>query len=193
MIKKRTVAPALHPISYDQVKPFARITEDSEAVIMAGYAIPAAVAWAEKFCNRAFITQTWKVTASTFSEMLSDDSDFGQVLRLPIASLLTLSSITYLDADSVSQSFSTSYVHVVTSVDPGFLKLKSDYSWPSTDASPEAVSITFTAGYGPAVTDVPEYLRTVLMLLAVHIFENRTAKDIPDAIAQMLAEFRVNL
>lgn len=193
MIKKRTVAAEQHPISYDQIKPFARITDDIEAAILAAYAIPSAVDWAERFCNRAFITQTWTVKGSSFSEMLQDDADFGQILRLPISPLQSLTSISYLDADSVAQTFSTSYVYTIPSTDPGFLKLKSDYSWPSTDGSPEAITITFVAGYGDDVVDVPEYLRTVLMLLAVHFFENRTAKEVPDAIAQMLLEYQVTL
>ena len=63
----------------------------------------------------------------------------------------------------------------------GRVKLRAGYSWPVHRGFASFI-VEFKAGYGDALTDVPEALRSKLLRLIGYLYENRGAEEIPEAI-----------
>ena len=69
------------------------------------------------------------------------------------------------------------------------------YVWPSTYSEPDAVTVTYKAGYGNAATDVPAQLRLAMSMLISAGFDWRpgtvefTTASIEDRLARLLAPF----
>ena len=58
--------------------------------------------------------------------------------------------------------------------------------WPNTRRVPNAVTVTYVAGYGTARTDVPGTIKSAMKLLMGHWFENREEVVLLNTIAQEL-------
>jgi hypothetical protein len=79
---------------------------------------------------------------------------------LPRPPLVSVTSIKYLDADHVEQTFSSADYWVSGVGRTGRITLKSGSSWPTVGAYPDAVVIRFVAGYSV----VPEPLISAVLL-----------------------------
>lgn len=112
---------------------------------------------AETLTGRAFVTQTLRYTANRFP--------CKNVIYLPRPNLIAVSSIQYVDTNGDTQTWDSSNYGVSTGSLPGFVYLSYGKSWPSTRCQPDAVTITYTAGYGPARSDVPEDIKSLVKLI----------------------------
>lgn len=95
-------------------------------------------------------------------------------LIVPLPPLVSVASIQYLDTTGASQTLSSAAYTVDTASKPGRIVLNQGYAWPATIQQANAVTVTFTAGYGSA-SSVPPLLRQGIKLLAAHWYENREA------------------
>jgi uncharacterized phiE125 gp8 family phage protein len=68
-------------------------------------------------------------------------------LNLPRPPFRAVSGVTYLDADGVSQTFDPASYVAVGAGAQGRLVLKAGSSWPAFGLYPEALTVTFEAGY----------------------------------------------
>lgn len=184
----RTVAPAVTPVSVAEARDHCRVDTNDEDVLISAL-VDTAVSHLDGHSGvlgRAMVTQTWR----------QDYPRFVNRMRLPLGDLITVSSVTYYDADNAVQTLSTDiYTAFSDSVGP-YLDLKPDQSWPSTYTREDAVRVTWTAGYGPAATDVPAAIRQAMLLMIGHWFENREASvvgvsvtDLPMAVNALLAPY----
>jgi uncharacterized phiE125 gp8 family phage protein len=137
----------------------------------------------ETFLRRALITQTWQLTLDRFP-----GDDF---IRLPRPNLLTVESIEYIDTLGATQTLSTDDYDVDTASLPGRILLAYGASWPLTRSVRNAVTITFTAGYGPAASDVPASIKAAMKLLIGDLFSNREAVIVGTIVNQMPAAQRL--
>jgi uncharacterized phiE125 gp8 family phage protein len=80
--------------------------------------------------------------------------------------------VTYSDAANAAQTLSASVYHVIDDVMGGAIALASGQSWPPTYERPDAVRVTFVAGYG-AAADVPETLKAAIKLMVGDMYRNR--------------------
>jgi len=105
--------------------------------------ISAAREYAEEFLTRAIGEQKWKLVLDGFP---SDD-----YIDLPFAPLVSVSSVTYIDAAGTSATMSASYSNgyiVDTADEPGRVFLAYGSTWPSTTLLPyNGVEIIYTCGY----------------------------------------------
>ena len=97
----------------------------------------------------------------------------GHAVLLERGPVLSLTSITYKALDGTTQTMpSTDYVSDLSGplgrVTPGFGKI-----WPIPIPEIGAVQINYTAGYGPAATDVPEGIRHWMLVQLNTMYENR--------------------
>lgn len=124
----------------------------------------------EGWLRRALLTQTWRMTLPEFST----------AIEIPIPPLQAVLSVTYRDEDNavqtlydatVSPAVTSDVFNVVTSSLFGRIELAYGKSWPTTYTHPEAVTVTFRAGYG-AATAVPRPICRSIGLLATHLYEN---------------------
>lgn len=91
-----------------------------------------------------------------------------------VAPLASVTSIAYVDLSGVSQTFSSASYTVDTARRPGVVWLAYGCSWPSVRVQPNAVTITYTAGYGTTAATVPDLAKQAIISLV------RARLDNPD-------------
>jgi len=95
--------------------------------------------------GRALVEQTWR----------QDFDCFSGHLRLPLAPVISITSVTWRDtAGQISTVATDDYALLSDALGP-YIKFKSGFSWPGDLNQTKPVSITFLAGY-PTTPEVPE-------------------------------------
>ncbi len=186
------------PISLDEAKLFLSqdFVEDDSLVTAL---IAAARQYFEVACDRQFCSATWTVKLPGFYPgawangwPVAGWNWYGpgygtwSRLNLPYPPLISVSSVQYLaQTTNVLTTLPTTVYNVVTTRTPGVVELGWDQVWPVAAIHPEAVTITFTAGYGDA-TAVPELVKQGIKLLIAHWFDHRgDTADIPPAVSRI--------
>ena len=86
-----------------------------------------------------------------------------------------------------------------TLLDPGppARLVRTGPAWPQVTAAANGIAISFIAGFGTAVTDVPAPVRQAMLLLTAHWFEHRDPIEIgqpdtaiPKAVSDLLRPYR---
>lgn len=156
---KRTVEPTAWPVNLQEVKDFldfGTTTADDNRRLME--LIPQAVDMVENDCQRGLCNQTWQLKLDSFPEEIE--------LRVP--PVTAVSSVTYIDADGDSQTFSSASYDTDLTGEPGRIKPKSNGSgWPTTKTIPNAVTVTFTAGYE---NDMPAVAKNAVLLAVKSLY-----------------------
>lgn len=134
----------------------------------------------ERLTRRAWINQTWKLTLSRFP---------ADCIQLPRPPLSSITSFTYIDTDGVSQALVANTDYLVRSnAAPGYVDRYYNTVWPTTHPDePEAVVITYVAGYGATAASVPEEAKQAILALVTYWFTNRDKADIPQFIKDLLS------
>jgi len=177
MALKLYAAPASEPVTLAEVMAQCRVDLSDESTVLTGFAL-AARETVEVISRRALITQTWELVLDAFPS--------SDTIELPRPPLQSVTSITYIDEDGVSHTFSSASYLVDTYGEPGRIVLKEGYTWPSTTLqSANGVVIRFVAGYGAAAA-VPEKYKLAIKLLAAHWYENREAVATSGAVPKEL-------
>lgn len=184
----RTIAPSVKPLSLAEAKAHLRV-DHSDDDTMIDALIDAAVSHLDGFSGvlgRALVTQTWQQVLGGFEDEI----------RLRVGNVLGITSVTYYDASNVQQTLASSVYTPFTDELGAWLDLKAGQSWPATYDRPDAVTVTWTAGYGPAATDMPAAIRQAMLLIIGHWYANReavttdTQTPLPLAVDALLAPFR---
>jgi uncharacterized phiE125 gp8 family phage protein len=185
---KLVTPPAAEPLTLAEAKAHLRVDSASEDDLITGL-IKAAREWCEEYQNRAYITQTWDLCLDAFPESPS---------YLPKPPLQSIASFKYYDKEGTEHVFDAADYVVDTAGFKGRISLAYGKSWPSVTLQPmNGVVIQFVAGYGDAVTDVPERIRSAIKLLIGHLYENREAtsikalSEVPFAIYALLGLDRI--
>lgn len=159
-----TSPPASEPVSLTEMKLWLRVEHDSDDGPISEL-ITSARELAEQEYDRQFITASWRVTLPRFPGC-------GGTIRLPRCPLRSVSSITYLDYLGATQTLSTDVYVVAATRDPGLITLADGESWPTTYIHPEAVTITYSAGYGDE-DDVPRRAKLAIKVAVAWWYERR--------------------
>jgi len=180
---KVSTAPNIEPITNDDVKLYARIDGSSEDNLIDGF-IKAVRGAAEKYLGRALINQT--ITASM-------DSWPESPIDLPRPPLVAITEVRTLDESGTSTVYSSDNYYVRTNPEPGQLVIKFDKTNPcNTDRYFGGYEIEFIAGYGAAVTDVPEAIKLGMIMWVADIYENRVPISEPPGIVQtIMSPYRI--
>lgn len=134
----RIVEPTAEPISLAQAKRQLRVDGTDDDTYISGL-ISAARNYVENQCSVSLVVSTFKQTLDCFPA--------GDTISLNFPPLLDVTSITYVDSAGATQTLATTVYSVVTHERPGKVKLKYLQDWPTTRIQPDAVTITFRAGY----------------------------------------------
>ncbi len=174
---------ALEPVTLQEAKNSLKVdsdmTDDDALITML---IGTARRYAEGYTGRALVTQTWQATLDNFpgyaipNAALSVSSairNAGSEIYLRKNPVKSVGSVSYLDVDGIWQTMpSTDYVFdpsgIVQRLSPAYGK-----AWPATRQQIANVRITFTAGYGPSASDVPENFRHWMLLRINTLYANR--------------------
>ena len=148
-------APAVEPITLDEIKAHCRVTHADDDVYLIGL-VAACREYAETLTRRSFVSTTWRLTLDDWPSVR--EGNFGSTLDaiiLPRSPVASVTSITYIDMAEATQTLATSVYELSNTTEPATIRLKYGQSWPSVLGHPECITITFVAGYG-AYDEVPE-------------------------------------
>lgn len=115
--------------------------------------------------SRRFINQTVTVKMDRFPY---DDS----AIRLPLAPVSSVTSVSYINSSGTSVTWSTSLYDVDTDQEPARIKPAYNQSYPSIrdETELDSVSIVCVVGYGASPDDVPPMARKAIVNSAVAEF-----------------------
>lgn len=172
-------APAAEPLSLADAKAELKIDfTDDDTLITAK--IKEARAWAETYTRRALITRIVEYGLDEFP-------DGSSPLILPLGKATKIEHIKYRDENGVLQTLTgptsttpgTDYTEDLTDDRGAVIEPIYEDFWPATRKMLNAVIIRFSAGYGPAATDIPPDILTGVRARLSDIYEVRGAVDTP--------------
>jgi uncharacterized phiE125 gp8 family phage protein len=118
--------------------------------------------------GRALVHQTWSVTLDAFP--------VGAV-RLPMARLVSVDHVQFLDGDGVPRVLDPQDYQVDTKSEPGFILPAHGRTWPTTAPIVNAVEVQYVCGYGPDETSVPKAIQDyILGMLESQYYPNDNAQ-----------------
>lgn len=138
--------------------------------------IRTATARVEAMTQRRYITQTLEWVLPRWP---------GAVIRLPVAGVNTVTSVTYVDANGTTQTLSTDDYVVSPDGATLSLRMKRGQCWPLVDDdAAEPIVIRFTAGGDQAA--VPHQVQTAAMLFVGQLYDNPEKGTTPEGVADLL-------
>jgi len=163
-----SVAPVIEPVSEADLVAHCQLGElPDDQLGRARVMLTSARQWVENYLRRQLVTATWKAYLDGFpAEIQIND-------KLPIA---TISSIAYVDDDGDSQTLSSSLYQsdLVSEGKPARIMPAYGQTWPAVRSGVyNAVTVTFTAGYGATRESVPLGIRHAILMLAADWYNNR--------------------
>lgn len=173
--------PAVEAVTTADVLAHLRLEAEQTDTADVAAKIGEAVGWLDGrdgILGRALITQTWCLVLDRFPR---------GAITLPLPPLQLVESIAYTQpgGSTATLPLSDYVVAGIGTNDPARILPARDKAWPATDDYPEAVRITFRAGYGAAPEDVPAPLRGAIKMLAAHLYENRETAVIGTIVADL--------
>lgn len=109
----------------------------------------------------------------------------------------SVTSIKYIDTDGVEQTLAASEYKVDGKAEPAAIYEAFQKTWPSTRNEVNAVTVEFVAGFGEAVTTVPEQFKTMIKMMFAHLYEHRepmkdkTWVEIPEHLTTLIEKYRI--
>lgn len=165
---KLITPPSVEPVSRDEVKLHCRIGGDEENakidafITAARQAVECGESWS---LERTLNTTTWRITLDRFPGLYP--------IELPRPPLIGITSITYRDPTGTEQTVDSSTYRVDADATPGRVLLAPNQFWPTTESQIGAIKITYTAGYGPTASDVPEAIRQAILMFVGDMYARR--------------------
>lgn len=177
--------PAREPITLQQAKDHLNIDfNDDDALIE--MIITAAREAVENYTGRILITST----RGHQRDCLDD------VIELPHTAQ-SVTSIEYIDADGATQTLAQTEYDLDVNRTPARITRGYDKTYPSVRNTHNAVTITYVSGYGDNAQDVPAPLKSAMLLLIGHLYENREATapisitEVPMATSYLIKPYRI--
>ena len=158
------------PVTVDEAKTHMRVDIDDDDDLI-GVLVGAAREYAETVLNRRLLTETKTQYFDAFANEME--------LKKP--PLQSVTGISYVDTDGDDQDLDEDTYDVDINVEPRVIRLAYDQSWPDIRNTPNAVTVTYVAGYGDA-TDVPDSIKQMILMLVAHWYENREASLVGTSI-----------
>lgn len=155
------------PVLLDDVKRHLRVDGDDEDATIEVY-LRAAVTHldgATGWLGRAIVAQTWAQQFDTFERSI----------HLDLAPISSIVSVTYRDADGVTQTVDDSDYTLVNANSAPELRFLGDYDFPVTQDQRPVLIVTFVGGYGDDAA-TPEPIKVAIMLMVGDMYANREAK-----------------
>lgn len=181
--------PTIEPVTLTEAKAHLKVDFTEEDTLIEMY-IAAARDYAEKYCNRALMTQTIVQSINCFPPYRTADP--YRKIRLYRTPVQELVAIRYVDSEGNDASLDLTKVVLSKIAIPAVISPKSGENWPTTAIQVGAIEIEYTAGIAD-VAKVPPTIKSAVLLLVGEMYERREnfVKTMPDAVKYLLHPYRV--
>lgn len=145
------IAPA---VLMEQIMDHVRLEDDPHDLADIDQKRVAAEDYVRNTIGRCLTNQQWTLTLKAFP---------AEII-LPLPPCQSVDNIAYLDMNGVSQALATESYQVVglNSLTESMIVPAYGKAWPGTRGVLNAITVTFTAGFGPGWNDVPSDLREAI-------------------------------
>lgn len=177
----QTAAPSIEPITNLEAKNFLRLDSDlTQDDALIDTLIAAARLYAESYCNRSLISQSWQLLLDSFPSPQTFGVPWGQPWSIPANAiqlergpLISVQSVKYLDMGGTLQTMPAGQYTVDASSPMPRIVPVFGAVWPVPLPQIGAVQVNYTAGYGTAAANVPAGIRQWLLLRVSTLYRNR--------------------
>ncbi len=198
-------------IALADVKEYLRVTNDAENTTITNF-LTAAIEVAQNYTNSKFLEHEYNMTMETwddvyvsnhYTQALVDGAyittsgyvgkDGLNQIVLPYAPLASITHIKYYDSAGAQQTWSdTNYLTQKYINQKGFAEIKDGVTLPTISERADAIEIRFKAGYGTTSSDVPEAIKTAILLIIGSMYEKRedSVSRLPKASEYILDPYR---
>jgi len=161
--------PAEEPVTLAEASLFMRYTGSLQNAVITAL-ITAARKSVESWTNKTMVTTSYEF----YTNSLCGEGEYNEIL-LPTGTVQSpITAITYQDSDDSTQTLSNTLYKLDNKSIQNKVFRAPLKSYPEVLAQPNAVKITFDAGYG-AASSVPEHLKTAIKMRVAELFEHREA------------------
>lgn len=183
----RTAIPVELPVTVTEMKTDLRVQHTSEDSFIESLILAATdyMDVPNGAIGKAIMSQTWALKLCSFGAL-------GKV-DIPVTPVQSITSIAYFDVDNVAQTLNVSDFYLFGDENSAWIEPKPNVDIPAVYSRPDAITITFLAGFGNDCEDVPNSIRQAIRLLAGHWYENRTpvvigttVTDLPMAVGSLI-------
>lgn len=164
-------SPDDEPVTVEDAKIHVKVDTDDEDALIASL-VQAAREYCEVFTGRKCLRQTWDLK-------LDDFPCNGFAMELPFPPVSSVTSVSYVDADGVTQTWAAGATGYTTDLPVGpqasHARVFPSYGvwYPATRSQPNAVTVRFVCGYGTDAATVPAGFVAAIKLLLGHWYLNR--------------------
>lgn len=182
-----TAAPAVEPLTVDEVKAHLRIDHSDEDMLLASL-IASSRLHIEAALDLALISQSWSWALDAWPD--------PRALELPLRPVQSVEAIRVAAEDGTMVQLSPDRFLVDGASIPSRV-LSTSESWPRPGIPALGIEVAFTAGFGDEPSAVPQPIRQALLMLVAHWYEHREpvaigteATRIPDTVSALLMPYR---
>lgn len=173
MRPKLITPPAVEPITLEEAKLHLRVDFDEDDALIRRL-IKSARELAEAELSRTLIETEFELAMNGWPQLQPIRGGFSRSIRILSPPLLSVESITHLDHSGAVQTLDPSFYGVIDGT-PGLIHPAYGKTWPSVPRHPGSIKIRYKAGYGPDPDDVPDCVKTWMLLTIGAHYENREA------------------
>lgn len=173
--------PTADVVSIEEVRAHLRVDHSDDDAMIATL-IKAAISHFDGYSGvlgRALVTQTWRQDLAGFYR--TDGK-----IRLSVGPVQDISSVKYYDGTNIQQTLADTVWGSFSDALGPYVALKPGESWPSVYSRPDAVSVTYLAGYGDP-EQVPEAIRLAIIF---HVKQSYDGIDLSGTIDALTGPFR---
>ena len=172
-----------------EAKDFLKVDTTADDTIIDNL-VAAATESCQIYTNQYFI--------NTVVTQYSDNwKEFYSLYKSPVSSI---THIKYYDTNDSLQTLASSNYILDDTYEPARIGIAVDGELPNVADRINAVQVKYTVGYGTASTDVPEGIRTAIILTVGNWYENRqsvitgrTATELPLSSQYLLDQFKIQV
>ena len=172
-----------------EAKDFLKVDTTADDTIIDNL-VAAATESCQIYTNQYFI--------NTIVTQYSDNwKEFYSLYKSPVSSI---THIKYYDTNDSLQTLASSNYILDDTYEPARIGIAVDGELPNVADRINAVQVKYTVGYGTASTDVPEGIRTAIILTVGNWYENRrsvitgrTATELPLSSQYLLDQYKIQV
>lgn len=176
--------PIAEPVTLAEAKAHLRVQHTDEDSYISAL-IVAATRHVEKVLSKSLMERTWRLTMDAFSD----------AIELPRGPVQSVTSVTYTDADGVTQTVPASDYTVDLISHRQWVVRNSDATWPTPLDAVNVVSVEYVAGFDTLPAEY-EDLKHAIFLLVGHFYHSREAvsdspkHEVPLAVDALVQPYR---